>query len=105
MVKVPTEIMSKLKKFALKLEQDNISIEQMYLFGSYAAGTAQKYSDIDVAVVSKDFSGIKYNDYDRFANAVIYTDVSIEPIAFTPENTKNDLFFISEIESKGIRII
>lgn len=40
-------------RYAKKLEEHNFPVAFVYLFGSWAKGTAAKDSDIDVAVISK----------------------------------------------------
>ena len=43
----------KLKPQILKLAQEDDDIEVLWLYGSYAKGTAHEHSDIDLAVVFK----------------------------------------------------
>ncbi len=53
------------KTFAIKYAEDflqeckryKLSVSKAFLFGSFAKGRSHKYSDIDVAVVSKKFTG------------------------------------------------
>ncbi len=46
-----------LSRFRKALESKNIRIAKMILFGSYATGKYKEGSDIDVVVISGDFSG------------------------------------------------
>lgn len=46
------------KKFVGELGKRNIHPEQIILYGSYASGTANEWSDIDLIVISKDFEKI-----------------------------------------------
>jgi len=46
--------------FAKALKAENITVEKMILFGSYATGHARPDSDIDRVVVSDDFEGKDY---------------------------------------------
>lgn len=43
------------KKYKVNLESYGVPIEEMYLFGSYAMGTENKWSDIDLGIVSPMF--------------------------------------------------
>ena len=51
-----------LERFLKMVKAANIRIERAILFGSYAKGTAGQWSDIDVALVSSDFSGSRFYD-------------------------------------------
>ena len=42
--------------------RNEIHVDGVYLFGSYAKDTPSKYSDIDLAVVSRDFEGVRFFD-------------------------------------------
>ena len=44
-----------IKKFVETLKQEGISIDRVILYGSYASGRMRPDSDIDVAVVSRNF--------------------------------------------------
>jgi predicted nucleotidyltransferase len=96
-----------LQKIILKFKDalsKHIRVEELILFGSYANGRPGKYSDIDLAVVSPDFS--KNNPIKnlqflfRLAKKI---DVDIEPLAFLPKEIKNPnpRSFESEIVKKG----
>ncbi len=49
------EIINIIEHYAEELRKE-IHLEQLYLFGSYVSGTANSDSDINVLVVSSDFS-------------------------------------------------
>lgn len=44
------------QEFVESAKMNNLFIEKVLLFGSYAKGNPHKYSDIDLAVFSKQFS-------------------------------------------------
>ena len=56
MAQIDDEVLSKVRTFIRKLKENGIAVESAYLFGSYASNHAGRWSDIDVAVVSPDFS-------------------------------------------------
>lgn len=39
------------------LGERNIQVEKIIIFGSYATGNYKKDSDVDIAIISKDFEG------------------------------------------------
>ena len=92
-------------RYVEELRKRNIEIDQAYLFGSYAKGTANEWSDIDVALLTNHFIGDRF-DF-RFLLMKIARDIDpdIEPhpylIAdFSPENP-----LASEVIKTGIRIV
>ncbi len=88
-----------------ELENENLNISQVFLFGSYAKNKETPWSDIDLAVVSDDFTGERMIDYDRFVNAILKVDRSFEPIPYRTEQFTIDNPFVNEIISTGIRIV
>lgn len=105
MVKISNNLKEKLKQFALELEGENVRVKELILYGSFANGTQWEHSDIDIAVVSDDFEGIPFNDYNRFIDSILKIDTSIEPVAYTSKLAAEDPFFQHEIRAKGIKII
>ncbi|MCL1948105.1 MAG: nucleotidyltransferase domain-containing protein [Chitinivibrionia bacterium] len=61
-----------------KIILENIPTEQIWIFGSYAYGTPNKNSDIDVCVVMKDFSTMRELD------AMVAVDVARYKIIHRP---------------------
>jgi predicted nucleotidyltransferase len=49
-------ILKATEAFVESAKESNLSIERILLFGSYAKGNPHEYSDIDLAVFSKQFS-------------------------------------------------
>jgi predicted nucleotidyltransferase len=56
------EIVNQISPLAGKLRQHNIRVNKVVLFGSYAKGTAREDSNIDVAIISDDFEGVRFLD-------------------------------------------
>ena len=52
---VEKSIIETIKFFMKALGKENIRADKVILYGSYAAGRQREDSDIDVAVISKDF--------------------------------------------------
>lgn len=93
------------KNYAQKLKIESYPFEAVYLFGSHAQGKANKWSDIDVAVVS---NKLKRNyDENRFLlwDLRLGVDTRIEPHGFTVDDFKNNTDpMVYEIKRTGIRI-
>lgn len=96
-----------LRKIILRFKDalsKRIRVQSLILFGSYAKGNPKKYSDIDIAVVSPDFS--KSNPIKNLQflfKTAKKIDVNLEPLAFLPEEIKNPdpRSFESEILKTG----
>jgi predicted nucleotidyltransferase len=105
MAEIPKEIIDKLNRFFAEVEKSNIHIEQAILFGSYAKGTQNKYSDIDLAIVSKNFDGVQFFDLDKLRDARFAVDTDISAIPYLPQDFTPDNLFVKEILRDGIRVI
>ena len=65
MAEIPDKILKIINQFIAKLEDNNIKVERAFLFGSYAQGTFNDWSDIDLAIVSTAFEGERFGDRDK----------------------------------------
>lgn len=88
--------------------QNHITVDRVYLFGSYARDKQSKFSDIDLAIVSQDFKKISPFKRLVFLGKVAWDAKTpmIEAIGYTPEefSSKSPLEFPSEIRAHGIPI-
>ena len=109
MAKVRTEereaVISKVQKLLYLLDSEGLSIVTAYLYGSWAAGTSHRDSDIDVAIVSTDLSGDRLDDWCRLNKAARRIDVHMEVIGFRPERFRDEDPLAWEIKTNGIRLI
>lgn len=105
MSQIPNHIIELINIFIEKLEKSNIHIEEAILYGSYAKGNYDEWSDIDLALVSDNFSGIRFNDWDLLRDAKLSTSFDLSPLPFRPEDFTSDDLFVKEIKKTGIRII
>ncbi len=62
MVKVNTLILDTVRRFIMKLDEDGIHVEAIYIFGSHAKGKDHIFSDIDLAVISSDFTNDRFEE-------------------------------------------
>lgn len=73
-------------RFREALESKGIKVARLILFGSYAEGTYREGSDIDVVVISEDFSGKGYWErIDILSDAIYEVFEPIEAVAITPD--------------------
>jgi len=73
-------------RFREALARQGVRASKVILYGSYATGTWREGSDIDVVVVSPDFTGKSYWErIDLLAKAICHVWQPIEAVAMTPE--------------------
>jgi predicted nucleotidyltransferase len=97
--------LNSINKFIEESERIGIHLQQVILFGSYAKGNNTEWSDIDLAVVSDSFEGIRFNDNMKLSEPVIRANIDIETHPFRPEDFTSDNPYVQDILSYGIRII
>lgn len=104
MATVSDEVIKKIQKFLDMITSGGIRLERVILFGSYARGNATRWSDIDIALVSKDFQGIGFYDRRKVNPYILKIDTRIEPHPYKSEDFIEDDPFIKEILNVGIEI-
>lgn len=83
-----------------------VPISKVFLYGSYANGNNDEYSDLDIAIFSEGFRNKKFVDVTSllFSIARKYKDICIEPVGFSTSDLYENNPFIKEILSTGIEI-
>ncbi|MBI5300308.1 MAG: nucleotidyltransferase domain-containing protein [Deltaproteobacteria bacterium] len=75
-----------IKKYVDALFKAGIHPEQILLYGSYAKGTADEWSDIDLAIISEDFASISpIQRLELLALATRGLKAPIEAIGYTSQ--------------------
>ena len=78
---VSPEILTSIRQYLHALADEGIPASFGVLFGSQATGSADKWSDIDLVVVSRRFDGRKRRgDVTRLWRLTAVTDYRIEPV-------------------------
>lgn len=97
------EILNSINEFIKEIKK-HYNITTIILFGSYAKGTENEDSDIDIAVISDDFEDI----YECMANLMGMTwdiDVRIEPHPIKKKDFDEESdYFIKEVINTGIKV-
>jgi predicted nucleotidyltransferase len=105
MVKVPDKIKVIVERYISLLKENNISIENAYLFGSYAKGRNNEWSDIDIAIVSNSFEGSRIKDKDKIRKLTLSISSSLEILPFNPRDFSFENPLAKEIIETGIKLV
>lgn len=105
MVQISSEISHLIKIFLERLKKDNIRVQKAFLFGSYAKGNNNEWSDIDLALISEDFIGNRIVDKERMIKSIVDVNTNISPLPYRPEDFVESDLFVKEIIKTGIRIV
>ena len=107
---VKKRIPEKIKKVARGyveriMEEENLKINKVVIFGSYAKGTTRKWSDIDVCIVSPrfkdEFEALRFLMTRRNKREVM---AGLEPIGFSAKSFREGSSLIKEIKKTGVEI-
>jgi len=89
------------KRYILLLQQNNIPIKEVIIFGSYVKGLQNEESDIDVALISESFTGDRFEDRRKIVPLRRLIDNRIEPIPFRPMDFDRGGNLVDEIKKTG----
>ncbi|EKD56815.1 MAG: hypothetical protein ACD_58C00082G0001 [uncultured bacterium] len=91
MVNSTAQINKLVQKYVFNLQKKGIRPIKIVLYGSYAKGNPNKWSDLDLIVVSPDFK--KYSQLKRLillSKATANLSESIEAFGYTPEEIPDE---------------
>ncbi len=93
-------------KYYQVLRNNNVSVEQIILFGSHAKKEFSNSSDVDICVVSKSFGDDSFSEMIDLSKLAVDVDPLIEPHPYNPKDLQNKWDSLAqEITKHGIRII
>jgi len=104
MAQVPEGIKQIVENYIRQLKKE-IPVEKVVLFGSYAKGDYHKDSDVDLAIFSDYFDGMRRVDGINYLllRAMEY-DIDLEPLPFTKADYIEKSGFAREVLKEGIEI-
>ena len=95
----------KVKEFLRLLDENGVTVSEAYLFGSAARGEFTENSDIDLAVVSREFEGILFHDVKKISKYRRKVDLRLEIHPFSLREIESDPpAFFQHIQKEGIRV-
>jgi predicted nucleotidyltransferase len=86
------------------LKDRNIPVREVYLFGSYANGKADEWSDIDLAIVTDSFIGDRFDFRFMLTKLARSIDPDIEPHPYLLSEFNENNPVAGEIIRSGERI-
>ena len=98
-----SDIITTVKTFASEIINKGIHLKKVYLYGSYSNNTQKEYSDIDVALVADEFTGVGYVDMKLFVS-VLRNFILIQPKTYSTIEFETGDPFINEIKRTGLEI-
>ena len=105
MVQLPAKVKNIITIYLKALNRNNIPIKEAILFGSYARGNYQEWSDIDIALVSDVFVGNRIDDKDKIRKITLSISSELEVIPFSPHDFNLQNPFVKEILKTGIKMV
>lgn len=105
MVEIPDQIRDIIDNYISALERHHIHVQRAVLFGSYAHGRANEWSDIDIALVSDAFEGDRFDDRSKIRRITLSVSSDLSPLPFRPEDFIPENPFVKEILEHGVSII
>ena len=89
----------------LREVQKKYSIREAYLYGSFAKGTSYKWSDIDLAIISPDFSEDLFEDRLYLMRIAASIDDRIEARPFKKKLFNRNDPLVAEIQKNGVKLL
>jgi len=103
---IPQNVKREIDRYIQILRDDQLPISKAYIFGSYAKGKAKKWSDIDVCVISPNFSSSQSAlQYLWSKRDIRDPRVVVEPVGFSPKDFEDKFdSLVQEIKKTGIEV-
>ena len=102
-----SEVIELLKKYILLLNNEGLTVNKAFLFGSYSTDTASENSDIDVMLVSDKFDENDDEAIGRIWRLTRKISTHIEPFLIGIRKFKDDSSspLVNMVKAKGIEIL
>ena len=95
-------VMKIISDFGRALEAQNIRPQKIILFGSFSTESQRQDSDIDLVVISEDFTGKDYWErIDILSEAIYAVFEPIEAVAMTPAEWQSGDSLIADYARNG----
>jgi predicted nucleotidyltransferase len=104
MADIPLEVLDIAKEYLEKVKS-RIPVDRAYLFGSYAKGSFNKDSDVDIAVFSPVFESMtRIEGLTLLLMLALGFDADLQPQPFTAQDFEEDSGMAYEIRRTGVEL-
>lgn len=104
MVAIPPKVLESIKSYVAKISSQ-IPVKRAILFGSFAKGTFDNESDVDLAIFSDYFETISRVEGTTYLLIQAQEfEVDLEPVAFTEMEYEQRLGIVDEILKTGVDV-
>lgn len=92
------------EQLVTEIRKSGVNIRKAFLYGSYAKNQQRDWSDIDIALVADNFSGISFIDMMDFKKIITKEEyIPVQLKTYSTIDFDSDFFSESEIK-KGVKI-
>jgi len=98
------QVLQAARRFVRAVQKMGFRLDAAYLYGSYALGTARMDSDIDIALVSNDFTH-RADDWVKLRPVIQTMDARIEYVQYRPKDFRDESPLVWEIKTTGISLL
>ena len=104
MAQIPSEVIDIVNKY-VEIIKNDVKIEKVILYGSYAKGNYNEKSDIDLALI---ISGYNSNDFINMGTFLLdksfVLKADLQPFPFSIEEYNNPKGIMEEVLNTGIEL-
>jgi len=107
MAQTRRQITTLIRRYVAALEARGIAVERVILFGSYASGHPDEWSDIDIAIISPQFDTLSLLErYEQLglANCDLHAPLDVVGFSSTQVAHCEPESFLAEILRTGVEI-
>ena len=108
MAQTRRQITTLIRRYIAALEARGIPVERVILFGSYASGNPDEWSDIDIAVISPKFDTLSLLErYEQLglANRDLHAPLDVVGFSSTQVADCEPESFLAEILRTGVEVL
>jgi len=98
------KVLGLIREAVRRLDCSGIRVARAILFGSFAQGRMREWSDIDVALISRDYRPTDFKQRVRIGLICQDVDVRMETVVYRPEDFRKGEPLALEIERTGIEL-